>query len=295
MQVALIDVDSKIPNVALMKLSAYHKNLGDDVKLGYDPLFDRPELCYMSKMFDFTDEPEYVPNCEIRRGGPGYSMDADIGIDGFDSIMPDYSLYNCDYAIGRFTRGCPNGCPWCVVPKMDGHEVRHVADLRDFWDGQENVRLLDDNIMADGDEFCRDCEQLHEARVNVVWDALDIRLVNDDTARAIHGVRMKKGKYLHFAWDSHAQDDAVPTGIATLKRNGVLPYRLMFYILVGFNDDREYDMYRIKTVHSLGAHPFVMPFDKTDRYQKDLARWCNNKFIFRKCSFEEYRSGKLER
>lgn len=288
MDVCLIDVDSKIPNVALMKFSTYHKNLGDSVKLGYDPLLDRPDLCYASKMFDFTPEPEYIPECEVRRGGPGYSMDAGTGIEDFDAIMPDYSLYQCDYSIGRFTRGCPNGCPWCVVPKMDGHEVRHVADLEDFWGGHECVRLLDDNIMADGDEFCRDCEQLSKARVKVIWDALDIRCVTDETARALHTVKVPKGKSLHFAWDSHAQDDAVPKGIEILKRNGVRPYRLMFYILVGFTDDRDYDMHRIMTVTNMGAYPFVMPFDKSDRYQKDLARWCNNKAVFKTVDFEHY-------
>ena len=59
-RVCLIDVDSKIPNVALMKVSAWHKVNGDEVKLGYDPLLDRPDICYASKMFDFTPEPEYM-------------------------------------------------------------------------------------------------------------------------------------------------------------------------------------------------------------------------------------------
>ncbi len=159
--VCLIDVDSKIPNLALMRASTYHKQRGDDVKLGYDPLFDRPDLCYASKIFDFTPEPDYMPECETLKGGSGYDLHARMPFDDYDRIMPDYSLYpQFDYAIGRFTRGCPNRCPWCVVPEMDGNEVRHVADLEDFWDGQKVVRLLDDNIMADADEFCRDCEQL---------------------------------------------------------------------------------------------------------------------------------------
>ena len=54
MRVCLLDVDSKIPNLALMRASTWHKQRGDDVKLGYDPLFDRPDLCYASKIFDYT-------------------------------------------------------------------------------------------------------------------------------------------------------------------------------------------------------------------------------------------------
>lgn len=62
----------------------------------------------------------------------------------------------------------------------------------------------------------------------------------------------------------------------------------MFYVLVGFNTEPDYDMYRIMTLHDLGANPFVMPFDKSDPYQRHLARWCNNKFIFKKTDFAHY-------
>lgn len=288
-RVCLIDVDSKIPNLALMRASTWHKRRGDDVKMGFDPLFDDPTLCYASKIFDFTPEPEYMPDCETLKGGSGYDLHARMPFEDYDRIMPDYSLYpQSDYAIGRFTRGCPNRCPWCVVPEMDGNDVRHVADLRDFWDGQKIVRLLDDNIMSDADEFCRDCEQLSKAGVKVIWEALDARLVDDTTAAALASV--KQAKSIHFAWDSHGQDEAVPRAIETLKRHGLKPWRLMFYVLVGFNTSKDYDLYRIYTLRDMGANPFVMPFDKHDRYQKDLARWCNNKWIFKSTPrFEDYR------
>ncbi len=277
-----------MPNLALMRASTWHKEREDSVKLGYDPLFDDPDICYASKMFNFTQEPQFMPDCETLKGGPGYDLSAKMPLDDYDRIMPDYSIYGCDYAIGRFTRGCPNRCPWCVVPDMDGNEVRHVADLSDFWSGQGVVRLLDDNIMADADEFCRDCEQLSRAGVKVIWEALDARLVDDTTAAALSTV--KQAKRIHFAWDSHAQDEAVPRCIETLKRHGLKPWRLMFYVLVGFNTTKDYDLYRIYTIRDLGANPFVMPYDKSNKYQKDLARWCNNKIIFKSTPrFEDYR------
>ena len=289
MNVCLLDVDSKIPNLALMRASTYHKQRGDEVKFGYEPIFDNPDLCYASKVFDYTPEPQYWPDCETLKGGTGYDLTAKMPFEDYDRIMPDYSLYpQFKYAIGRFTRGCPNRCPWCVVPKMDGNTVRHVADLRDFWCGQKAVRLLDDNIMANQDEFCRDCEQLSKVGIETIWEALDIRCVTPRTAKALASV--KTAKSIHFAWDGHSQDEAVPRGIETLRRAGIKPYRLMFYVLVGFNTDRDYDLHRIYTLRDLGANPFVMPFDKTDRYQKDLARWCNNKFIFKSTPcFEDYR------
>lgn len=285
--VSLVDVDSKIPNLALMKISTWHKSMGDQVKF-HEPLFDRPDICYMSKIFDFTPDYQFVPECEIVRGGTGYDLHARLPFPDYDRIMPDYSLYQCDYAIGRFTRGCPNNCPWCVVPKMDGNTVRHVADLKDFWSGQDTVRLLDDNIMADADEFCRDCEQLANAGVKVIWDALDIRLITDETARALASVR-PQGR-VHFSWDGKSQDAYIERGVHLLAKHGLKPYRLMFYVLVGFNTTQEYDLFRIYTLRDLGVDPFVMPFDKKNEYQRALARWCNNKVIFGSTKrFEEYR------
>lgn len=221
-------------------------------------------------------------------------MPFDVEGEGYDRIMPDYSIYkerypHMDMAIGRFTRGCIRKCPWCVVPKMDGNVVRSVASLDDFWCGQEAVRVLDDNILADSDIFCKACEQIRskgKAIKKVIWEALDIRLINDETAAALHSLG---GSYtIHFAWDGPAQDDAVPRGVEILNRNGVRPYRLMFYVLVGFNTTREYDMHRIMTLKEMGCHPYVMPFDRSDPYQHYLQRYTNNKWVFKSCTFDEY-------
>lgn len=285
-RVCLLDVDSKIPNLALMRASTYHKRRGDFVKLGFSPLFDRPDVCYASKIFRYTPEPRNMPDCETYKGGPGYDLTARMPFEDYDRIMPDYALYGCDYAIGRFTRGCPNRCPWCVVPRMDGNDVRHVADLRDFWSGQKVVRVLDDNIMADEDVFCDACRQLSAAGVRVMWEALDIRLVNDRTARALASVRAER--LIHFSWDGHSQDAYIGRGIELLERHGIKPWRLMFYVLIGFNTKPDYDAYRVETVHHYGANPFVMPFDKTDPYQRHFARWCNNKAVFKSTLFADY-------
>ena len=288
MNVCLIDVDGKMPNLALMKLSAWHQAQGDSVKLGFSPLFDDPDVAYASKMFDFTPEPPFLPQCEVIKGGPGYDHSARLPIpnDG-DDMMPDYALYKCDYAIGRFTRGCPNRCPWCVVPKMDGNDVREVSRLADWWSGQKRARVLDDNIMADEDAFMRACEQLSAAGVRTKWEALDIRLVNRRTAEALASVP-PDGR-LHFAWDGHGQDDAIGRGIEYLEAAGVKKWRLVFYVLIGYNTTREYDLRRVEALRDVyGVDPFVMPYDRADRYQKDFARWCNNRKIFKTQAWREY-------
>jgi hypothetical protein len=289
MNIALKAVDSLIPNLALMKLSTWHKQQGDSVKL-YDPLFDSPDCLYLSKVFDFTPDFDYLPDCEIIKGGIGYDIMAKLPMPNDDAIMPDYELFNCEYALGRVTRGCPNSCPWCVVSKMDGREIRQVAEPSDFIRSEQRlVKVLDDNLMALPDLMLKTCEWLKDNNKIVNFEALDIRLVNDQTAYALASVKHEKS--IHFSWDGHHQDNAVVRGIDTLKHAGILPYRLMFYVLIGFNTTPDYDLYRVETLRKLGANPFVMPYLKTDRYQKDFARWCNQKAIFKSVTWDKYKCG----
>ena len=111
---------NKFPNYAIMKISAYHKSQGDNVEW-WNPLYCYDRV-YSSKVFDFTPADPYLPADAIR-GGTGYTdLPADNSLPGeVDDMFPDYSIYpECDYAIGYLTRGCPNNCRWCVVPRKEG-------------------------------------------------------------------------------------------------------------------------------------------------------------------------------
>ena len=128
------------PNLALMKISAYHKQKGDQVEW-WNPLY-RYDRVYSSKVFDFTPIDPYLPDDAIR-GGTGYS---DIPIDKtlpdeVDNMFPDYSIYpECDYAIGYLTRGCINKCRWCVVPRKEGN-------IRPYRKWQDIVRDDSDKLV----------------------------------------------------------------------------------------------------------------------------------------------------
>lgn len=122
MKIELIDVDGhNFPNLALMKLSAYHKMKGDEVNW-YSPLnYDvnkKADIIYMSKVFTFTKDYEYPLYAEkIVKGGTGYKIYEDLP-EEIENTFPDYSIYpQYDFAIGFLTRGCIRSCPWCVVPK----------------------------------------------------------------------------------------------------------------------------------------------------------------------------------
>lgn len=286
MNISLHAVDSKIPNIALMKLSTYHKNKGDSVKL-WEPLFDNPDILYVSKVFDFTPDLDWWPDCEIIKGGTGYDRNAKL-TEEQDHSFPDYDLFGCEYALGRITRGCARCCPWCVVPGMDGTKTFKAYDLEEWYSGQKHIRFLDDNILALPDVFCETAEKI-PAGVSAEFDALDIRFVTDDTAKALASIKRKRDGVLHFAWDDERCEKYIEPGIKRLEKAGIKPRYLMFYTLIGYNTTPEYDLYRAERLRSLGVYPYAMPFNKSDPYQKRFARWVNHKAIFKTVKWEEYK------
>lgn len=73
MRIGLLPVDSQYHNLALMKLSTWHKQQGDTVEW-YNPLC-RYDKVYMAKVFNFTpDYGYYVHADEVERGGTGYDI-----------------------------------------------------------------------------------------------------------------------------------------------------------------------------------------------------------------------------
>jgi len=286
--IGIVAVDSKIPNLALMKLSTWHKAQGDSVKV-YEPLFDRPDRLYASKVFNFTADYAYFPaDVEIVRGGTGYDMAVELPAE-VEAMYPDYDLYQCDYAMGFTTRGCIRRCPFCVVPAKEG-PIRAVGDIHDFWRGQERLMLLDNNLTALPDHFELVVKQLIKERVKVNFSqGLDIRLLTLEMAQLLSQVRL--WKRIHFAWDDVSIEASVRKGIETLQTGGVSLHDVTFYVLVGFNSTPAEDLHRVETLRGLGVNPFVMPFNKQDRYQRRFARWVNHKAIFKSVAWGEYRAG----
>lgn len=284
-----------------MKLSAYHKSIGDDVELfdywnGYD-------LVYASKVFSFTEDIDVFPvNAdELRKGGTGYCISVQNGREVFDktrdSSLPheiehiylDYSLFpEYKFAAGFLTRGCPRNCGFCVVGKKEGLCSRQVADLSEFWSDQKEIKLLDPNILA-----CRDHEKLLQqlaasgAKVDFT-QGLDIRLTNPDNIRLLNQV---KTPMLHFAWDNPKQDLTECFKLFLEHTTVKSDRNKIVYVLTNFNSTLEEDLYRIYTLRDLGYSPYVMIYQKESapKQVRRLQRWVNNRFIFRSCErFEDY-------
>ena len=295
MKIGLIDVDGhNFPNLALMKISAWHKAQGDTVEWCFP--MDHYDIVYQSKVYDETYSPDidWVPNADkVIKGGTGYGLDNKLPPE-IEHIFPDYSIYpelTKDTAYGFLTRGCPRGCAFCIVAGKEGRRSHKVADLSEFWNGQKHIELLDPNLLA-----CKDrlelLDQLADSKAMVNFSqGLDIRFTNEEIAEKLNNIRVKR---LHFAWDN-PDDDLVPyferfTAAYKRKSSG----GKCVYILTNFNSTMEQNLHRIYTVRDLGYDPYVMVYDKPNAPKeiKHLQRWVNNKFIFRKCErFEDYKKG----
>ena len=300
MRIALIDVDGhNFPNLPLMKLSAWHKQNGDQVEW-YDPLtawLNPPDRVYMSKVFTFTpDYPHPVCAGEIIKGGTGYEYPSGGKSlpDKIEHIYPDYSLYPelCrNMAYGFLTRGCPRGCDFCIVKEKEGQKSRKVADLSEFWNGQKNIVLLDPNMFA-----CKDWENLSQQLIDSkAWidfsQGCDIRIMTKEKAEYIKQMKIKQ---IHFAWDRYQDKDIiVPKFQMFQKLTGWGRGKMTVYVLCGFDTTLEQDLDRIYTLRDLGYAPYVMIYDKYKLKKRDqlkrMQRWVNSRFAFMACErFEDY-------
>lgn len=280
-KVALLATDSKIPNLALMKLSAWHKAQGDQVEVYANPLFSRPDRLYISKVFNFSPEPQYLPNCEIVRGGSGYNLITTLYPE-VEAIYPDYEIFGCDYALGFTTRGCIRKCKFCIVPEKEG-DIQAVSDIYAFWRGQKEVKLLDNNILALPGHFLKICQQIREEGIKVDFNqGLDIRLLTDKMARTLSELRCDQYR---FAFDHPEMEDTIREKVALLKKYGIK--RSRFYVLVGFDTTLAQDLRRLNVLRELGQNAYVMRYLRK-RVYIPLAEWANQAHIFHGMTFKKF-------
>jgi len=274
---------TKFPNLALMKLSAYHKKQGDKVKFwNFMESFD---IIYSSKVFTFTEDGFFSDF--MVKGGTGYKNNINLP-DEIEHICPDYSLYGCDKSYGFLTRGCPNKCSWCIVPGKEG-DVYPNADIEEFIRHKE-VILMDNNILS-SDYGIGQIEKISKMNIKVDFNqGLDTRRIDDSIAR-----RLSKLKWLfpvRLACDSKNQMKHIQKAVQLLRYHNCNPKRYFVYVLVKNIEDA---LERVKFIKGMGLDPFAQPYrdfrnniEPTKR-QKAFARWVNQKAVFNTTTWEDYK------
>lgn len=298
MNIGLIDVDcTSYPNLVLMKLSAWHKSQGDTVDLltpndvlGGDSLFNPHDkligACVFTKNMGIV-EALRTQGADVAGCG---TDDKRVLPDEIEHIYPDYSLYGItDTAYGFLSRGCPRGCPFCIVAGKEGKQSRKVADLSEWWNGQKEIKLCDPNLLAcpERDDLL---SQLAESKAMVdVNQGFDARLL---TKNVIEKMNQIKFSVLHFAWDN-PKDTIVQKKLTLFNEfSNVGNYRKKkVYCLTNYWSTFDEDLHRVYWLRDNDYDPYVMIYDKDNAPKKirRLQRWVNNKKIFRSCErFEEY-------
>lgn len=329
MNIGIIDADlldhgTRHPNLALLKISGYCKDLGHKVRLVCDyselsnDLLNEYDLLVMSKVFNFSRVPnditQLIKERKIVRGGTGFfELDCPDLPPEVEHHKPDYSLYleyiekqtNGDpqikkrkyddylsYSIGFTTRGCFRKCSFCVNRKYD-HVFDH-SPIEEFLDhSRPKIYLWDDNIMA-SPHFDEIIDHLNATGKSFQFrQGMDMRLMTDAKAK-----KLSKSHYYGdfiFAFDHIEDADLIQNKLDIWRKHCHRETKL--YVLVAYDSQDEKDILntfeRIRILMSHGCLPYIMRYQdyKDSKFKTlytQLARWCNQPNFFKKMSFRQY-------
>lgn len=291
MKIGLIDVDGhNFPNLALMKISAYHKSKGDDVE--WYSIFNHYDYVYMSKVFTFSPDYLYpVTSMNVIKGGTGYDITSRLP-EEIEICDADYSIYpQHNFSIQFFSRGCIRNCPFCLVRKKEGKiQSSRIMSLNPKG---KHIEVLDNNFFANPN--CREAvEYLNSTNQYVNLHGVDVRIMDKEQAIALNSMNLK-GSSIHIAWDN-PKDDIIPQLKEMLKY--VKKYKISCYVLIGYWSTYEQDYERVMKLAELGVDPFVQPYRDfgnkriPTQYEKDFASWVNKKQRFKAFDFSDFQPRK---
>jgi hypothetical protein len=284
--VLLLDVDGRIPNPALMKLSTFIKKQGRNVVLARHEKWctinpkDIDEV-YASCIFNFSHSLRRTERLRKRfgvaliLGGSGVNLKRRLPNE-IEQLPADYDLYPelSDRAIGFITRGCPGKCPFCIVPEKEG-PPKQVSTLDDLLRGRQKLILLDDNILAQekADNFLAEMA-MKGIQVNFN-QTLDIRFVDKERARLLKKIRCSNYNFTrnNYYFSLNGVDN-----LELVRRNYELfnfrcKDNVQFVCMYGYNTTLEEDVERFHFLRKLpGAYVFVQEYRPIIGREKPLQR-----------------------
>jgi len=279
MKIGLLNLEPQINNTALMKISGYHKKQGDTVEMYIDFFRNHYDKIYCSSLFDFTPKHQVPENAIC--GGTGFDIKKKLPKD-IDDCDLDYSIFpDCKSSYVWFSRGCIRNCPFCIVRKKEGYI--YSVDPTNINPRGTVIEIMDNNFFANP-EWKNSEKYLDKWQQSINFSSgIDVRIFEPEQALFINKYKIKR---VHTAWDD-PKIDLIPKFKEIIKH--IKPYKIMAYVLIGFDSTPEEDLMRVTKLWELKIDPFVMPYNKKDKYQKRFARWVNHKAVFKTVKWEEYR------
>jgi len=313
-KILLFQLDGKIPNIALMRIAAHHRALGDEVTLRHTgnptrELWDHPDRVYGSAIFEKTKPAidqllQHFPTAIV--GGTGVNVSVTLEQHGITTTKQDYSVYpKWRQSIGFTQRGCRLRCSFCVVPRKEG-AMRPENTVAEIWRGEQYPREL---LLLDNDFFgqpnWRDrITEIRDGRFKVSFNqGINARFLTDEAAEAIASIDYRddsmKRKCIYTAWDNLKDEERLFAGLNRLVKYGVKPDHIMVYILVGYwpGETQEQRLYRARKLRDFGARPYPMPFVRTPElmgFQRWIVGAYDKRIAWKEWERASYRPEKLQ-
>jgi len=274
MRILLIAPDSKYPNLAMMKISAYYKARGDEVGFHVsDPDHIFGSILFRKNRGWVGQWKMMYPGLGLTIGGPGYDVEARLPPE-IEKMPPDQNLYESKYSIGRVTSGCIRECPFCVVPQMEPKGIRYIQGPEQIWKPGKILRLLDDNILAMPKAFAEVCSFCKKHDVTIHFEYLDCRLIAPSVAKALK--EMKHDGQIKFSFDMTRDEPHILEGIREMIIAGFRPSALQFLIYLHDEKSIPDAMHRWDVIRAQGCEPFLMVNNeaRTGRLRRVARRGC---------------------
>lgn len=308
MNILLLHLDGRLPNIALMRIAAHHRALGDSVTLrhgGERQLWDSPwDRVYASAIFEKTrpavdrvrrEHPEAII------GGTGVDVALSLESIGITTIEQDYSIYpEFTASTGFITRGCRLKCSFCVVPRKEG-AIRQENSIAGIWRGGESPRhlLLHDNDFFGNPNWRSVVRDSIAGRFRVcISQGINVRKITPASAYyladlAAYDDSFKK-RQIYCAWDNLGDEGVFTRGIVSLLKNGIQADSIMVYMLVGYSkkETAESRDYRRAVIRNLGCRPYPMPFVRSPEligFQRFCLGAYDKRFTWSEWSENRYR------
>lgn len=303
MNILLIDADSTIPNLALMKLSTYYKKkfwakitlrrlnipyYPDRIKTQHN--IDTSQFDYAFCSVIFEGSFDYICGQNIIFGGTGVSPMRYLSKE-IDDCEPDYSLYSHDFidntSYGFISRGCIRKCTFCKVHEVEGNIIQ-VSSI-DKIVKHDKVKFMDNNVLALPNH--KDLlQELIDKKIKCQFNqGLDIRLIDKENSKLLSKLKYL-GEYI-FAFDNIKYKDNIASQLSLLSWRK--PFQFKFFVYINPSMNLKETKARIIWLKRNKCLPYIMRDiscwnSKYNQFYIDIAAYCNQVFAFKKLSFVQF-------